>query len=58
VSSAHHLTAAENDLTAPSSGRDGIVLKEVTITYARAAVERAMKVQEVNLREFSGRQSW
>src|SRR5438477_247349 len=28
------------------------------MTYARAAVERAMKVQEVILRALSGRQSW
>jgi hypothetical protein len=28
-------------------GRDGIVTEEVTMTYTQAAVERAMKVQEV-----------
>jgi hypothetical protein len=28
------------------------------MTYTRAAVERAMKVQEVILRALSGRQSW
>ena len=31
---------------------------EVPMTYIRAAVERAMKVQEVILRALSGRQSW
>ena len=28
------------------------------MTYTRAAVERAMKVQDVILRALSGRQSW
>ena len=32
--------------------------EEVPMTYTRAAVERAMKVQEVILRALSGRQSW
>jgi transposase len=35
-----------------------MVTEEVTMTYTRAAVERAMKVQEVILRALSGRQSW
>jgi hypothetical protein len=32
--------------------------EEVSMTYTAAAVERAMKVQEVILRALSGRQSW
>jgi transposase len=35
-----------------------MVTEEVTMTYTRAAVERAMKVQEVIWRALSGRQSW
>src|SRR5919201_5845853 len=35
-----------------------MVTGEVTMTYTQAAVERAMKVQEVILRALSGRQSW
>ncbi len=45
-------------MTAPSGCRGEMVTEEVTMAYAPGAVERAMKVQEVILRAFSGQLTW